>query len=330
MLISRRTFLAMVGATGATAVACDNFTEAGLPVAGVGGRVGAGGGGGEDGTGGSPPVPGGYIEPTGVSNKILWIQGSACAGCSVSFLNRLAEQAPRTVEDVLLEVVLLGYHPTLMAASGDDAVAAAEAIYDEGSYLLVVEGGVPTAFGGAACGAWTVGGAHLFFDELLSRFAERAAAIMCVGTCASFGGVAAAAPNPAGVQSVPAFTGRTTLNVAGCPPHPDWIAWGLTQLLDQQRIRIDAEGRPFDLFSERLHDLCDRLLAGEADELGVDGLCHQPNGCRGQLCWAPCHRFHWNNEAGWCVDANAPCIACTEPDFPATDLYESVTNVPDH
>jgi hydrogenase small subunit len=326
MLISRRHFLAMIGAT---AVACDGFTDPAPPMDGTGGQAGTGGGGdggGDGGSGGSPPIPGGWIEPTGVTNKIIWVQGSACAGCSVSFLNRLAEEAPETVEDVLLEVVLLGYHPTLMAANGELAAEAAEAIYDEGSYLLVVEGGVPTAFDGAACHAWTVGGVELSFADLVTRFAERAAVVMCVGTCASFGGVAAAEPNPAGVQGVPEFTGLTTLNIAGCPPHPDWIAWGITQLLDQQRIHYDAEGRPFELFNQRLHDVCDRLLLDETEVLGADHLCQQQHGCRGQLCWAPCFSHHWNNKANWCVDANAPCIACTEPDFPSRDLYKSITN----
>ncbi|MBW2458269.1 MAG: iron hydrogenase, partial [Deltaproteobacteria bacterium] len=149
---------------------------------------------------------------------------------------------------------------------------------------------------------------------------------VAVGTCASYGGVAAAEPNPAGVQGVAEFTGGTVLNIPGCPPHPDWIAWGMTQLLDQQPIQYDSEGRPFELFKERLHDLCERLLLDETEVLGVDNECQQPLGCRGQLCWAPCFRNHWNNEANWCVDANAPCIGCTEPDFPTRDLYKSITN----
>ncbi|MBW2528553.1 MAG: iron hydrogenase [Deltaproteobacteria bacterium] len=329
MQISRRHFLAMIGVTGASAVACDNFTDGQPAAGGSGGEAGATGGGG-DGGGGGPAIPGGWLEPTGVTNKIVWIQGSACAGCSVSFLNRLTEEAPETVEDVLLEVVVLGYHPTLMAASGELAAQAAEAIYQEGAFLLVVEGGVPTAFDGAACHAWTLGGEEMSFADLVTRYAERAAAVMCVGTCASFGGVAAADPNPAAVQSVPEFTGLTTLNVSGCPPHPDWIAWAIGQLLDQQRIRIDADGRPFDLFSERMHDRCERLLNEQTHALGVDHLCHLRFGCRGLVTFAPCARFPWNNGANWCVDANAPCVGCADPDFPNRGLYESLTNTPGH
>lgn len=329
MLISRRRFLALLSASGASAVACDSFTEAQPAAGGTGGQAGAAGSGG-DGSGGGPIIPGGWIEPTGVTDKIVWIQGSACAGCSVSFLNRLTDEEPETVEDALLEVVVLGYHPTLMAAAGELAAEAAEAIYQEGSYLLVVEGGVPTAFDGAACQAWTVGDEHMSFADLVTRYAERAAVVMCVGTCASFGGVAAADPNPAGVQSVPAFTGLTTLNIAGCPPHPDWIALGLTQLLNQQRIRLDSDGRPFELFNERMHDRCERLLNPQTHELGADHLCHLRFGCRGLVTFAPCARFHWNNEANWCVDANAPCIGCADPDFPSRNLYESLTNTPEH
>lgn len=326
MLISRRHFLALFGSSSAAMLACDGFSEGRPPdpVGGAGGEGGIGGNGGGGGTGGGPPKPGGIIEPTGVTNKVMWVQGAACAGCSVSFLNLLAEQPPETVEDVLLEVVLLGYHPTLMTPTGEAAAAQAEALYAEGDYLLVVEGGVPTAFDGHACHAWTVNGQSMAFTDLVTRYSERAAIVMAVGTCASFGGVAATGPNPTGVQSVGEFTGLTTLNIPGCPPHPAWIAWGMTQLIAQQPIQIDADGRPFELFNQRLHDTCQRLGRDKANLLGVDDLCVQLNGCRGQICWSPCPRFPWNNDANWCIDANAPCIGCTEPAFPEVGLYESI------
>jgi hydrogenase small subunit len=326
MLISRRRFLALVGVSTAAVAACGGSGETTTPPTGggQGGTGGASGGGGSAGSGGGPPDPGGTIGPTGVSNKVLWLQGAACSGCSVSFLNRLAAEPPETVEDALLDVVLLGYHPTLMAAAGESAIAAAEALYAEGSYLLVVEGGIPTAMGGATCRAWTVDGQELTFVDAVKHFAEHAAIVMSVGTCACWGGVAAAAPNPTGVQGAQQVLGATTLNIPGCPPHPDTIVWGLAQLLAQATIELDQYGRPFELFGQRLHDRCPRLQAEEADSVGVDGSCVRKLGCRGQACWAPCPVMPWNHGANWCVDANANCIGCTEPDFPGIGLNEPI------
>jgi hydrogenase small subunit len=314
MIISRRRFLALFGASSAAIVGCGHNRS-----------VGPGGsrtsGDDDDGTGRGE---GGSIGPYAVSNKVVWLQGTTCSGCSVSFLNRVSAEAPETAADVLLDVVLLGYHPTLMAAAGESAVAAAEAIHDEGSYLLVIEGGVPTAFGGNACQAWSIGGKDVTFLELVQHYAERAGAIVCVGTCAAWGGVAAAPPNPAGVQGVKAVTGRTTLNVAGCPPHPDWIVWSLAGVLGGAAVEIDGHGRPRALYRSCLHDACPRNEdnggTGEASTFGIDRACLEELGCAGPRCYAPCPTSLWNGGASWCVDANAPCIACTEPDFPRVGL----------
>lgn len=330
MLISRRHFLALVGSSAAVAAACGGDDTTSGPAGGggqgaAGGQGGVGGSGGQagSGSGGGPPDPNSFIEPTDVTNKILWLQGSACSGCSISLLNRLSEEAPATIEDTLLEVVVLAYHPTLMVAAGELAISAAEALYQEGDYLLVVEGGIPTAFGGGACPGWVVEGEEITFAAAVERFAERAAAIVCVGTCASWGGIAAAEPNPCAVVGTKELTGRTTLNISGCPAHPDWIVWGISQLLDHQRIEIDPYGRPYELYDIRLHDRCPRLLAQEADTPGQEGRCSRTIGCRGQICWGPCAVTPWNNGASWCVDANAPCIGCTEPDFPQRGFTEA-------
>lgn len=335
MRISRRHFLALLGASTAVLAACGSESGHGKGGGGSGGAAtggggaggrGGGGGAGGDGSGGAPPDPGSVIGPTGVTNRVLWVQGTACSGCSVSFLNRLAEQAPLTAGDVLLDVALLGHHPTLMAAAGELAIEAAEEIYDQGSYLLVVEGGIPTAMDGATCPGWPVGGVELTFAQAVTRFAERAAAIMAVGTCASWGGVAAAAPNPTGVVGTKAHTGRATLNIPGCPAHPDWIVWGMMQLFDQVPIELDADGRPFVLFANRIHDVCARLNAPRVKAYGIEGGCVQPLGCRGQMAWAPCPSTLWNGRRNWCVDANAPCIGCSEPTFPEVGLSVPISH----
>ncbi len=283
MQVSRRQFLSLLGASSAAVVA-------GLPLK-------------------SFALPAGAM-------KVIWLQGAGCTGCSVSFLNRIAPTAPHSVDEVLLDIVELSFHTTVMAAAGDQAVSAAEAVYAQGGYLLVVEGGVPTAFGGATCWAWTRNGVDVTFKDVVTRYASKAAGIVCVGNCSSFGGIPAAPPNPTGVKSVRAATGKKTINIPGCPAHPDWLIWVIAQTLAGANIALDVLGRPIELYGTTVHDQCWRNGMEHATEFGQDNLCLLGLGCKGPETYAPCPVSMWNGSANWCVDANAPCIGCTEPTFP--------------
>ena len=251
---------------------------------------------------------------------VIWLQGSACTGCSVSLLNRLSTSPPHNVADVLIESINLIYHPNLMALAGDSAVAVVENAYSAGGYILAVEGGVPTAFNGNTCWPWSLDGQHVTFQEAVLDLSQKAAKILCIGTCASWGGVAAAAPNPTGVKGVKAVTGKTTINIPGCPSHPDWIVWAVAQLLLGNTIALDSNGRPRTLFNKTVHNQCPRREAEEAETFGIDRLCLEELGCKGPDTIANCPIHLWNGGANWCVDANAPCIGCTDPKFPFAQL----------
>jgi len=158
--------------------------------------------------------------PNGPS--VLWLQGSGCTGCSVSLLNRISAQAPRTVGELLINSINLAYHPNVMTAAGDLAVRAIEAAYARGGYVLAVEGGVPTAFGGAAGWAMTDASGHeLTIAQAVRRYAARASAVVCMGTCAAWGGIPASGANPTATTGAGAFLRKPTVNIGGCPPHPD-------------------------------------------------------------------------------------------------------------
>jgi hydrogenase small subunit len=265
--------------------------------------------------------------PPGNGTWVIWLIGSGCSGCSVSFLNRVSTVAPTSAADVLMNVVVLGYHPVLMAGAGDQAVATAESMLAEGGgkYILVVEGGVPTAFDGAACIAWrNASGQNVTFLDAVRRYATNATAIVSVGTCAAYGGVSAASPNPTSVQSVSVATGLTTINIPGCPPHPDWIVAGLAALLADAPITLDAAGRPDAIYGTNVHTQCPRNGATTASAYGVDRQCLRQLGCRGPNTTAQCPALLWNTGRNWCVDANAPCIGCTEPSFPQVNLRQPV------
>lgn len=248
--------------------------------------------------------------------SVIWLQGSSCTGCSVSFLNRISTTAPATAADVLVSSINLLYHPNLMAAAGDSAARVAQNAYQTGGYVLVVEGGVPTAYGGNPCWAWNWNGADVTFQQAVTQMASRAAKIISMGNCASFGGVAAAAPNPTGVKNVSAATGRSTINIAGCPPHPDWLVWAIVQILTNKTIALDGSGRPTALYTGTVHSRCPRRGTEEAETFGIDYRCLKELGCRGPETMGVCPTSKWNNGVNWCADANAPCIGCTSPTFP--------------
>lgn len=252
---------------------------------------------------------------------VLWLQGAACTGCSVSLLNRISSTGIKDSRDILVNAVNLAYHPNLSAAAGNQAVAVIEETYNKGGYILVVEGGVPTAFNGCTCWPWSLNGQDVTFKQAILDLSSRAAAIVCVGTCAAWGGIAAAPPNPTGVRGVKTITGKTTVNIAGCPPHPDWVVWALVQLLFGKPIALDSYGRPSALYGPTVHSTCPRRQADEAHNLGEDGRCLKELGCRGPSTAAGCPGVLWNGRTEWCIGANAPCIGCTSPTFPGSNQF---------
>ena len=78
-------------------------------------------------------------------------------------------------------------------------------------------------------------------------------------------------------------------------------------------------GRPTALYSQTVHSRCPRNDDPES--------CLASKGCRGPGTHANCPTQLWNNRTNWCVNANAPCYACTEPTFPgASSLYAVMYN----
>ena len=273
--------------------------------------------------------------------SVIWLHGSSCTGCSVSLLNRIAEKAgggTSNIADVLVENINLVFHATIMASAGDPAVAMLKRLYEQGNYILVTEGGVPTAFGGRCCVVYSFAGAEITYMQAVQELSSRAIANVCVGTCASFGGIPRSMSNPTGIVSVRELTGRPTINISGCPANPDWIVWAVVQLLTGATVDLDEDGRPTALYNkdlaggaaaELIHDKCPRniiinpLAPEAATSFGQDGRRLVDLGCRGPHTKARCENC-WNGIAGqgaWCIGVNAPCHGCTEKTFPGPQSF---------
>ena len=127
--------------------------------------------------------------------SVIWLSFQECTGCSESLLR----SSHPTVSNLILDMISLDYHETLMAGSGHQAE---KSLHDsmaanKGKYILVVEGGIPTKDNGIYC---KVSGKTAL--ESLRTAAEGAAAVISIGTCASYGGIQASAPNPTGAVGV--------------------------------------------------------------------------------------------------------------------------------
>jgi hydrogenase small subunit len=260
---------------------------------------------------------------------IIWLKGASCTGCTVSLANRISSSAPVDVADLLIHTVDLVYHPTLMAAAGDLAVQTLRSA-EAGSFILAVEGGIPTQYGGRTCTLWTQNGADVTALSAVQELAPKARYVLSIGTCASFGGVAAAAPNPTSIVSVSTASGRSTINVPGCPPHPDWIVWTIAQLLGGTVPTLDSHRRPTALYGATVHSNCSRRRSSWATSLSQTGLCNGNLGCKGRRTYADCSTRQWNNGMNWCVGtvgaggngADSLCLGCTESGFP--DKFEPI------
>jgi len=277
--------------------------------------------------------------------SVVWLNGSSCTGCSVSFLNRISDVPgqPVDVVDVVGHAINLVFHPTIMSAAGEVAVSALKQAYNKGNYVLVLEGAVPTAFDGHACVVWKYAGQDVTYQQAVQELTARALVTLCAGTCASFGGIPASGSNPTGAMGVRQFTGRPTINISGCPANPDWVVWAVVQLLLGNPIPLDADGRPIALYSTGfdgtpeepvIHNKCPRnpnfTSTPLALNFGEDGHCLQDLGCRGPFTKSRC-KAAWNGIGGvyppgahpghWCIGVNAPCHGCVEKTFPGPEPF---------
>lgn len=267
---------------------------------------------------------------TGERPSVFWLQGQGCTGCSVSLLNSVHPG----IAEVLLKIISLDFHPTLMGSEGTTAwdFMLQKAAAQRGGYILVVEGAVPVQFEGRCCVVAEADRHEITMAEATAELSAGAAAVLCTGTCAAYGGIPAAAGNETGAMGVAAFLksrriDAPVVNVPGCPPHPDWIVGTLGLVLNALatneldlfvRTMLDETGRPKP-FYRNVHMHCPWLPDFGNNKMA--SMMTDKNGCRFELgCkgpWSACDSFKrkWNNHVNWCVN-NATCIGCTAYNFP--------------
>jgi [NiFe] hydrogenase small subunit len=225
------------------------------------------------------------------------------------------------VDDLVLELLSVEYHETIMAAAGDQAeeqLHNAIKKYD-GKFICVVEGAVAMKFDGAY---GKVGGKT--FLQIAKDVCPKAAAVIAMGTCAAYGGIQAAAPNPGGYVGVGEAIGIKTLNIPGCPPNPvNFVGTVVNYLLLGKLPALDNLGRPLFAYGKTIHDQCQRRSHFENNEFVLEfgskeaemGYCLYKVGCKGPDTYNNCPTAKFNDGTSWPVQAGHPCIGCSEPGF---------------
>jgi hydrogenase small subunit len=250
--------------------------------------------------------------------SVIWLPFQECTGCTES----ITRSHSPSLEGLIFDAISLDYQETLMAAAGHQAEEALHNAMKEndGKYLLIIDGSIPLGLDGAySCIA---GRSNL---ELLKEAAKGAAAIVAMGSCAAFGGIPKANPNPTGAVSVSdIIKDKPIINIPGCPPIPVVMTGVLAHFLTFGSLpELDSKGRPKAFYGETIHDRCYRRpfydqgkFAKTFDDEGArNGWCLFELGCKGPVTYNACATVKWNGGTSWPVESGHGCLGCSEPDF---------------
>jgi hydrogenase small subunit len=272
---------------------------------------------------------------------VIWVQCATCSGCSVAVLNSISP----TIKNVLIDEVVPGKHinlrfqATIMAGSGEPVIKVLEDTQKTlaKKYVLVVEGSIPTKDDGFYGSIGEKGDKPVTMAERAGELAKDAMAVIALGTCAAYGGIPKAGPNPTGAMGIGDFFKKEKINtpfinIPGCPPHPDWFVHTVASVILfglPSPSQVDEVGRPKAFYGKLIHDNCPRRgfynigrFAKHPNEAG----CLYELGCKGPFTYADCPIRHFNNGVNWCVDNGSPCHGCVEPGFPdeRAGLYQKI------
>ncbi len=263
---------------------------------------------------------------------VIWIHGQECTGCSETLLR----PSHPTLEHLILDLISLDYHETLNAGAGHQAEEAMRQSMTEnaGKYVLVVEGATPTNDGGIYC---KVGGRP--FIDIVRETGEAAGAIIAIGSCATWGGIQSAYPNPTGaVGTKEILKDKTIVNVPGCPPNAyNFLSTVLHFLTFNSLPALDALNRPTFAYGRLIHENCERRPHFDAgrfaeqfgDEGHRQGYCLYKLGCKGPMTHANCPSILFCDvgSGAWPVGTGHPCFGCTEQGIAFSEPLHALADV---
>src|SRR6478672_9635253 len=250
-----------------------------------------------------------------VEAHVIWMTtGLGCDGDSVA----MTSAVDPSLEDIVTQAIpgmpkVIVHNPVLAYENGDEFM---QAWYDAEAgkldpFVLIVEGSIPNEdLSGegywAGMGNDPDTGQPITTNEWVDRLAPKAAAVVALGTCATYGGIPAMKNNPTGAMGLPDYlgwdwkssAGLPVVNIPGCPAQPDNTTEALLYLALHLAGRapvpdLDEAHRPTWLFGRTVRESCK----------GPVVKCNVP--VRG-----------WQSGVGGCPNVGGICMACTMPGFP--------------
>ena len=215
-----------------------------------------------------------------VTAHVLWVTvGQSCEGDSVAMTSATNPSLEDIIQGVIPGMPRVVIHNQVIAfETGDDYI---QAWYDaeQGKldpFVLVIEGSLGNEQINGE-GHWTgfgvnpANGQPITVNEWIDRLAPKAAAVVAVGTCATYGGIPAMKNNPTGAMGVPDYLGwkwRSKANlpvicIPGCPAQPDNMTEVLMYLVFHlagmaPAPELDEQLRPKWLFGRTVREGCNR------------------------------------------------------------------------
>lgn len=246
--------------------------------------------------------------------NVIWIEATGCSGNIISLLDADEPDIVYFLENM----INLKFNNSLSTAEGKFAY---EVFLDalKTDFILIADGAVSTKNNGILSILAYYNGEYKTALETIKLAAEKAKYVIAVGTCAAFGGMSAASPNPTESKSIQDILDRKVINLPGCPCNPRWIIGTIAHIMMYGEPDLDNKNRPIMFYSTTVHDNCPRRSYFDkgifAEKLG-DKECMFRLGCRGPITKADCPIDKWNVRINWPIGNNTTCIGCTNENFP--------------
>jgi len=277
-----------------------------------------------------------------VTAHVLWMTtGLSCEGDSVAMTSATNPSLEDLIQGIIPGMPNLVIHNQVIAFEvGDEFIQAwwdAEAGKLD-PFVLIIEGSLGNEQTSGE-GFWTGFGVNpatgqpITTNEWIDRLAPKAAAVVAIGTCATYGGIPAMKNNPTGAMGVPDYlgwnwkskAGLPVVCIPGCPAQPD----NMTEVLLYLALvlagmapvpELDDQLRPKWLFGRTVHEGCNRAAFYEhgdfATEYGSDHRCMVKLGCKGPVVKCNVPIRGWQSGIGGCPNVGGICMGCTMPGFP--------------
>ena len=277
-----------------------------------------------------------------ITAHVLWMTtGLSCEGDSVAMTSATNPSLEDIIQGIIPGMPRVVIHNQVVAYEvGQEYI---QAWYDaeQGKldpFVLIVEGSLGNENINGD-GHWTgfgvnpADGQPITTNAWVDRLANKAAAVVAIGTCATYGGIPAMKNNPTGAMGLPDYlgwnwkskAGLPVVCIPGCPAQPDNMTEVLLYLVLHlgglaPAPELDEQLRPKWLFGRTVHESCNRAGFYEegnfATEYGSDHRCLVKLGCEGPVVKCNVPVRGWVNGIGGCPNVGGICMACTMPGFP--------------